>query len=227
MFGRSAALLVLAGCASGAIAAPITISNYSFETAVAEFQAPPDWTFVAEGSQPGVNVQNVMFMGKSGSRFVDLGIAGSNGSLPLAKSSLFSASLGTFQPLMQYTLTVSVAHTEDNNYTDTMFARYGLATSASPSSIVSSTGDSTRTDGDLVYSEFRDRTLTFTTGETDTVIGQDLRVALQFTNDGQFFHSVKFDNVRLDATPVTVPEPTSGIFVFGAMAMLWSRRRAS
>ena len=159
--------------------------------------------------------------------FLNLAVTGSNGTPPLSQHAIFSGSLGTFEANTQYTLTVGIAHTYDWNPSDAMKAYIGLATDDALASILDMNQWSLRYDGGagdfISYNQFSDKSFIYTTAAAGGPIGQSLHAVLQFSHDGEHYRSVRFDNVRLEAT--AVPEPTAIAAVIAGATVLLARRR--
>lgn len=238
-----AAGVALSLSASGALAAPLTVDNFSFESpAIADGTAtgtPPDsWGNGLTPSSSGsgaFNPQNDNFTGSTGDPGTT-SIPGGQGHQVIYVNEGNPASSGmqqfAFQNLADtvaanttYTLTVAIGNSAA--LIDETFAIRLLATSPSASTVIAEAIGNANTYAP--QGTFLDISAFSTVAITDALVGQGLQIQLVNTNSVDTVDStgiqVTFDNVRLDASPI--PEPASlGLLGLGAIGLLARRRGA-
>jgi len=211
----------------GVHAVSVTVPNFSFEDGQTgtyftnQFDPTdnatylPDWT-VASTSHYPYGTQATSQFGNAGSSdgarygFMEMPFAGTTSSMTSA------ASLGIIQADTTYTLTVALANggTPIDEFGNTL--NYTLSLLADGSSFASKNvldsqipGTTTEVaqGGGQTLNTFTDFSLIFTTGNSDPIIGDDLKIEISGTNGviGSVYSYMNVDNVRLTAD--AVPEP--------------------
>jgi hypothetical protein len=221
------ACLLLAPAAL-ANADPVTIPNASFELSspvqtFTNFDVVPNWVFSASnGSSFGIAsiASNFSDPGaSSGSNYAFI-----NNDYPGDTDTITSAaSLGVIAPLTQYTLTVAIGNRNGTGlYNDPGNVSFSL--------LANGVAFATQTvsNGTVPNGTFEDFSLTFTTPDTNTLIGQNLQIQLATLPEQGSAFQPGFDNVTLDATNLDVPEPQVLPLLLSGLAafcwMLWQRR---
>jgi hypothetical protein len=221
----STAALMLA--ATTANADPVNVPNGSFEASgpsqtSSNANVIPGWVFaVKDGSAYGS--ADIL------SNFSSLGAASGNdyayvnNDAPNDTDTITSAaSLGTIQPLTDYTLTVAIGNRNGTGLYDNpgnvSFSLLGNGTVFATQTV---NGDS------ILNGTFQDYSLTFTTPDAGALIGESLTIQLASLPEQNSAYQPGFDNVTLDATPLpqSVPEPSTWLLVAGGFfALVWRLR---
>ena len=213
--------------AAPALAAPVTVPNFSFEddvTADGGTNYNTTTGFTLSGSAPGALVSSTVDpttnkTGQNGDQYGVIYIDNNDGNPATPNDGagrLTSGILTTFAANTVYTLTVGVSAdpTAGLNLGAAILANGGIVSATSVSSTT------------LSADSFSDVIVTFDTGANPGVVGQNLTVGLTTDSTFSFGRNVLFDNVRLDATAaVVVPEPaTFGLLALGLTAVAARRR---
>lgn len=245
----SCAVLAIFAFAKSASAQSITVPNFSFETpADTTIAAPydklgtanstgvadplPSWNYTTNNTNGYgvVSTSTLTTLGTSdGSQaaFIDVYNGGNFGTLTTANS------LGVISANTLYTLTVAVG--APATWVGDPYAGVGgghlTEGETGAEAILSLTGDGTifasqSVDASVVSEgTLVDYTVTFTTGASGGVIGQDLGISLESLKEdypGNVDPGIEadiFDNIRLTAVS-TVPEPSTYAMLLGGLGML-------
>ena len=209
----SAAVVGVASISS-AMAAVITVPNFSFENPLIgagdsgsggqylSTSGITSWTTGGDGSS-GLQLATappMALVGVTGNQAAWL-----NGATTLTSSAgLHTIALGD-----QYTLTVAAAGRKDYNSVGFQFQLTDASGTPFASSITIIP--------DNVLNTFGDYTITYTAVAGN--VGQELRIKLLGVTSGP--NQTSFDNVRLDV----IPEPSTSAALLGGLALLGPRRR--
>jgi hypothetical protein len=223
----------LALTAALAHATPISIPNASFESPAAPVQSStnpnilPGWIFtdtggIAFGTKAiGLNFYSTSYTSGSYYAFIDNNAVSKNETITSA------ASLGTIEPLTTYTLTVALGNVKAADTTS-----FGAPGNVSLNLLANGNVFATEeiNNGSEPNGYFEDFTLTYTTPETASIIGENLTIQLDsFPQTGSGYQAA-FDNVTLDASPEVsdppdVPEPQIwALLVSGILVLVWRSR---
>jgi hypothetical protein len=207
-------------------AAPLTVPNSSFELSSpvqtsTNFDVVPDWVFSASnGSSFGIasiasNFSNPGASTGSNYAFINNDYPGDTDTITSA------APLGTIAPLTQYTLTVAIGNRNGTGlYDDPGNVSFSLLANG----VTFAT--QTVSNGTVPNGTFEDFSLTFTTPDTGTLIGQNLQIQLATLPEQGSAFQPGFDNVTLDATNLDVPEPqVLPLLLSGLAAFCWMLRQ--
>jgi hypothetical protein len=200
ILGASLALLLAFTASSHAEA--LTILNHSFES---------------PGGGGGQYPSATSWDGSSFTELsADVGITGGDGPRHNGQNSGSTANqdLGVaFQASTVYTLTIAIGNRTTDSGNPTGFARFGLTAGGNELGTFTSAVSAPNTFQDFVYS--------FTTGATAPTGNIGIRLG---ATGGRGL----FDNVRLDASVVPVPEPTTALIgVMMSLGLAGIRRRRS
>ena len=249
---RSAALaacFAALGLAAGAAhAVPLGVGNHSFETDPNDnfefyFGNPTGWSLIDNGNivDGAGDVQGTLTVTGS-SYFGGSAPDGDNVAILFIGSDVGTSEIGLGQVLgdvltanTTYTLTVAVGNINSGptqqfgNFDLSGFPGYRIELLAGGTVLAS---DSEGIASPISEGVFADRTVSYTASAADALLGQSLEIRLYNTNltDPAFPGvdlEVDFDNVRLDAEPVTVTAPAAlGLFGLGIAGLgLLVRRR--
>lgn len=233
--------LAFCGAAGGALAAPITVTNHSFEAPVI---APNTFNVNSPGPTGWQAYGTINFGGRSigvlnpttTNFYLDPVPDGSNVGVVFLmdnasnQSQFNNSEAGMRQTLAtnlanntQYTLTVEVGNLANGPQTDFQFNGFpNYRVDLMAGATVLASDNNTLLPGE---GRFLTSTTSFTTGAAHALAGQALTIRLVNLNSAVGIE-VNFDNVRLDATPV--PEPTAagvvGIALVGMLARRTKRR---
>jgi hypothetical protein len=221
----SASLLVVLGFAGGASATSITVNNPSFEALVLPCAGGPS-CFSAIGDIP-----DLVTSGRTSTFKPSTGLGGEFTSIPNGVNvaaisdqggpgSIFQALTATVQANTLYTLDVSVGARADFP-----FSQYTVALEAGGTVL---TSDSSL---NPAAGSFLPDTVTFSSGPAPPTLGQQLDIAISATGPSVLGAAAQadFDEVLLDASPSTVPEPGTLLLLttscIGLLAYRCFRRR--
>jgi hypothetical protein len=226
-----AAVLVAIFCV-GTLAArgdPVSVPNSSFETPSKPEETSsnptilPGWVFsVGTRYSYGTQAISTFFTSKGaadGSNYAFMDNSGS--SFDTLDS---SASLGTITGDTTYTLTVAIGNPKSNDPISN-----GSPGNISFSLLADGVAFATDTvpNGTVANGTFQDFTLTYTTPDSGSMVGDDLKIQLASLPTSGDSTQASFDDVTLDATamPLSVPEPSTWLLLAGAMlALAWRLR---
>ena len=220
----------LALVASSAFAAPLFITNASFEDPVVADggytgNTNPGWSGSTFGTQ---NPTSSLFTGATGNALPGTATGDNDGYLNTAantnpfavQSDLVLVSNGglsaTIADNTTYTLTVAIGKRSDYPNSNAKIEILSNLASATATTILAA---------DQPVGTFSDFTATFTTAPSgDPRVGTNLRVQITATSPDGGLSQLNFDNVRLDAA--AVPEPAAmSLLGFGGISLLARRRR--
>ena len=221
----TAALFFAASAAHGQI---ITVPNASFESPSSPAQTSkspniiPGWVFDVQGnSQYGTMTTHSANFTSSGTSSGN-NYATINNDYPGVTDTLTSAeSLGTITPVTQYTLTVAIGNRVGTGlYDDPGNVTINLLANGVPFATQEITN------GTVPNGTFEDFSLTYTTSNSDSIIGESLEIQMTTLPEESNAYQAGFDNVRLDASPViAAPEPTTWVLLAsGILALGWLKR---
>jgi hypothetical protein len=204
-------------------ATPITITNASFESPSSPASTSknpnilPGWVFnVQGGSEYGtmtVHSSSFSSVGAStGNNYAYI-----NNDYPNVTDTLTSAaSLGTITADTDYTLTVAIGNrTGTGLYNDPGNVSFSL--------LANGVAFATQTvsNGTVPNGTFDDFTLTYTTPDSGSVIGENLTIQLATLPEQSNAFQAAFDNVTLDETTIAAaPEPATVILLLGGLALI-------
>jgi hypothetical protein len=222
----SATALILLLTALAANATPVTIPNASFESPSSPTgnstnpNVLPGWVFNDTHSVFGASSISSNFSSagtSSGNNYAFV-----NNDYPGVTDTITSAaSLATIAPLTTYTLTVAIGNRNGTGlYDDPGNVSFSLLANG-----VAFATD-TVTNGTVPNGTFEDFTLTYTTPGSGSIIGDSLEIQLAALPETGTAFQPAFDNIRLDATTMVVPEPkTWALLLSGVLALCWLMRR--
>jgi PEP-CTERM motif len=204
-------------------ATPITITNASFESPSSPASTSknpnilPGWVFnVQGGSEYGtMTVHSSSFSSvgaSSGNNYAYI-----NNDSPNVTDTLTSAaSLGTITPDTDYTLTVAIGNRNGTGlYNDPGNVSFSLLANG----VAFAT--QTVTNGTVPNGTFDDFTLTYTTPDSGSMIGENLTIQLATLPEQSNAFQAGFDNVTLDETTIAAaPEPATVILLVGGLALI-------
>ena len=209
--------------AIAANATPVTITNASFESPSSPTSTSrnptilPGWVFnVQGGSQYGtmtVHSSSFSSVGAStGNNYAYI-----NNDYPNVTDTLTSAaSLGQITADTAYTLTVAIGNrTSGGLYNDPGNVSFSL--------LANGVAFATQTvsNGTVPNGTFDDFTLTYTTPDSGSIIGENLTIQLATLPEQSNAFQAAFDNVTLDETTiVAAPEPATFILVVSGLALI-------
>ena len=234
-------ICVFALIAAVSYATPLSVPNYSFETASLTLDSGdglfseiiPWSTITKPGGTLGSWIYHFTTTGAAAGAFAPelpdssnwatAWWSGSNVGYLLLDSpgsvSLTDQLSATLSNDTTYTLTVDIgrrAFSPNFNYAIELLAGGHLLGSASNLALPHSTSGTSGTD-----------TLTFISGAANPFAGQALTIALVSTDSSSALTEAFFDNVRLDASPSQIPEPGAfGLSGIGLALLFAGRRRA-
>ena len=207
------------GLAESAYAAPLTITNFSFEQSPG-YNSYPGWTVTrVQGTgwtgfgSDNDRTFNTNFSGQTGGNALQLLV--NNGAVvgtSPSTTNITTGALGTYAANTTYTFTVSLGA---DNRASTLAGRISLLGDSSAVAATSSLATSSFN----AASTFQDLTLTFTTGSSGGFVGQSIYAQLGTDSSHQYSRAVYFDNVRLDATSAAIPEPSTAALLVGMGAL--------
>lgn len=237
-----AAAVAFLGWTNASQAQSVTVPNFSFETPVTSgFQ---DNSGISSGSALPNMGNSWYYLGGFVGNGSPVGVqnANANGGFTAPDGTqdgyvnngawLGSTSLTAIQANTAYTLTVAEGN-RGGGFAQSAGFTIALAygSSAGDAALASSGnwGNSLHVDyaNSPAVGAFADYTVSFTTGASDSAIGQSLFVVLgsDATTAASGVNPIDYDNVRL--TAAAVPEPTSLALLLGGLTLLVVRRRRS
>jgi hypothetical protein len=200
---------------SSAQAAPIPVTNFSFETPGGNFAVNNNPTVL-----PGWTVNSPSYYGNQTivGQFANPG--NSEGSAYLFMNLDFTSSATTTSDPVTtianntiYKLTVALGnHNQTGAYGDPG----DMTISLLANNVLVPGATLTILNGTIPNGYFQDYNIGFTTGNADLLFGENLTIQLGTASGGQT--QASFDNVRLDATEV--PEPSTYAMMLGGLAVL-------
>lgn len=209
-------LLIAAACSLPSWAGPLTVANHSFESP----------TIGTVGAGSGI-ISN--WTGSPGSSALTLrpsaaqlsgGPADGLQVLHVSSGSRFQTLADVLTSNTLYTLTVAVGNRNDVTMASYLFTLEAgstvIATASAPPNTIPADGD------------MDDVTISYTALAGDPLLGQALTIRLSHVLGTGDNHAL-YDNVRLDASPVTsgtVPEPSSILLLSAGLAAAALRQRA-
>jgi len=174
----------------------ITVPNYSFELdGTTGYITPQEWTFTGTdngGEAADTYVSNAAISGKTGTYFWDPYVAGQATTPYGTETSMLTsaASLGTFAANTQYVLTVALGADAPASSSVGMI----LLANGTPVATYSSSAPGS---GVLPTGSLSDFSLTFSTVNQPSVVGEKITIELVYTYSGQYGRYAYFNNVRL------------------------------
>jgi hypothetical protein len=222
----AATAFVLILTALAANATPITVPNASFESPSSPVESStnstliPGWVFnVKDGSVFGT--ESIASSFASAGTSSGNNCAFINNDYPGVTDTITSAaSLGTITGLTTYTLTLAIGNrTGTGLYHDPGNVSFSL--------LANGVAFATKTvnNGTVSDGTFQDFTLTYTTPSSGSIVGENLEIQLATLPETGSAYQPGFDNVRLNATTMPVPEPKTWVLLgIGALALCLIRR---